>query len=128
MVQTGERKQFSLFDLDHGPTTLTYNPRLAKIKVDPHAKNQGQSLNGSNREVYSGAYSASPDSIAGLWGLKGKKGRGQMLGLSPTHGYASDLGYSSSSHLRNAIMDTDSWLLSTMVQYIEDRFPVVVRS
>ena len=24
--------------------TLTYNPRLAKIKVDPHAKNQGQTV------------------------------------------------------------------------------------
>ena len=49
LVQTGERKQFSLFDLDVWPTTLTYNPRLAKVKVDPHAKNQGQRSNGSNR-------------------------------------------------------------------------------
>jgi len=24
--------------------TLTYNPRLAKIKVDPHTKNQGQTV------------------------------------------------------------------------------------
>ena len=40
LVQTGERKQFSLFDLNLWPTTLTYNPRLAKVKVDPHAKNQ----------------------------------------------------------------------------------------
>jgi len=31
-------KQFSLFDLDLWPTTLTYNPRLAKVKVDPRAK------------------------------------------------------------------------------------------
>jgi len=38
LVQMGERKQFSLFDLDLWPTTLTYNPRLAKVKVDPHAK------------------------------------------------------------------------------------------
>jgi len=30
---------------------LTYNPRLAKVKVDPHAKNQGQRSNGSNRSV-----------------------------------------------------------------------------
>ncbi len=27
--------------------TLTYNPSLAKVKVDPHAKNQGQRSNGS---------------------------------------------------------------------------------
>ena len=42
LVQTGERKQFSLFDRDLWPTTLTYNPRLAKVKVDRQAKNQGQ--------------------------------------------------------------------------------------
>jgi len=42
LVQTGERKQFSLFDIDLWPMTLTYNPRLAKVKDDPHAKNQGQ--------------------------------------------------------------------------------------
>ena len=33
------------------PTTLTYNPRLAKVKVDPRAKNQGQRSNASNRRV-----------------------------------------------------------------------------
>jgi len=38
LVQTGECKQFLLFDLDLWLTTLTYNPRLAKVKVDPHAK------------------------------------------------------------------------------------------
>jgi len=56
LVQTGERKQFSLFDLDFWHTTLTYNPRLAKVKVkvDPHAKNQGQRSNGSNRRVPTG--------------------------------------------------------------------------
>ena len=27
--------------------TLTYNPNLAKVKVDPHTKNQGQRSNGS---------------------------------------------------------------------------------
>ena len=27
---------------------LTYNPRQAKVKVVPHAKNQGQRSNGSN--------------------------------------------------------------------------------
>ena len=47
LVQTGERKQFSLFDLDLWPT-LTYNHKLAKVKGDPHAKNQGQRSNGSN--------------------------------------------------------------------------------
>jgi len=31
--------------------TLTYNPRLAKVKVDPHAKNQGQRSNVSNRRA-----------------------------------------------------------------------------
>ena len=41
LVQTGERKQFSMFDLD---LTLTYNPRIAKVKVDPHAENQGQTV------------------------------------------------------------------------------------
>jgi len=28
----------TLFDLDFWPMTLTYNPRLAKVKVDSHAK------------------------------------------------------------------------------------------
>jgi len=51
LVQTGECKQFSLFDLDLWPMTLTYNPRLDKVKVDPHAKNQGQRSNGSNRRA-----------------------------------------------------------------------------
>ena len=31
---------FSQFDLELWPTTLTYNPNLAKVKVDPHATNQ----------------------------------------------------------------------------------------
>jgi len=31
--------------------TLTYNPSLAKVKVNPHAKNQGQRSNGSNRRA-----------------------------------------------------------------------------
>jgi len=46
LVQTGEHKQFSLFDLELWPTTLTYKPRLAKIKIDPHAKNsvKGQTV------------------------------------------------------------------------------------
>jgi len=53
LVQTGERKQFSLFfiDLDLWPTTLTYNSRLAKVKIDRQAKNQGQRSNGSNRRA-----------------------------------------------------------------------------
>jgi len=51
LIQTGEHRQFSLFHLDLWPTTLTYNPRLAKGKVNPHAKNQGQKSNGLNRRV-----------------------------------------------------------------------------
>jgi len=51
VVQTGEHKQFSLFDLDLWLTILTYNPRLAKVKVDPHAKSQGQRSNSSHRRV-----------------------------------------------------------------------------
>ena len=71
--------------------------------------------------------SASSDPIAGLWGLKGKKGGKRCLVLSPTLGYTSDLGYSSStSHLCNAIMDTDSCSLSIVVQCIEDHFHVAV--
>jgi len=31
--------------------TLTYNPRLAKVKIDPRDKNKGQRSNGSNRRV-----------------------------------------------------------------------------
>jgi len=31
--------------------TLTYNPRLAKVMVDLHAKYQGQRSNGSNRRA-----------------------------------------------------------------------------
>jgi len=30
---------------------LTYNSRLAKGKVDPHAKNEGHRSNGSNRRA-----------------------------------------------------------------------------
>jgi len=51
LVHTGERKQFLLLDPNLWPTTLTYNPRLAKVKIDPHAKNQGQRSNGSNRRA-----------------------------------------------------------------------------
>ncbi len=38
---------FLLFDLDLWPTTLTYNPSLASIKVDPYTRNEGQMSNGS---------------------------------------------------------------------------------
>jgi len=31
--------------------TLIYNPRLAIVKIDPHAKNQGHRSNGSNRRA-----------------------------------------------------------------------------
>ncbi len=34
--------RFWAFDLDLWPMTLTYNPNLAKVKVDPHTKNQGR--------------------------------------------------------------------------------------
>ena len=45
LCTTGSNKHnFSLLDLD-------LNPRLAKVKVDPHAKNQGQRSNGSNRRA-----------------------------------------------------------------------------
>jgi len=30
--------------------TLTYKPRLAKVKVDPHAKNQGQTVQTGERQ------------------------------------------------------------------------------
>jgi len=30
---------------------MTYNPRLAKVKADPHAKNHAHRSNGSNRRV-----------------------------------------------------------------------------
>jgi len=43
LVQTGERKQ--THTVWPWPTTLTYNPRLAKAKDDPHAENQGQRSN-----------------------------------------------------------------------------------
>ena len=49
LVQTGQRKQFPLFDCDLWPTTLTQNPRLAKVKDKPHTKSQRQRSNGSNR-------------------------------------------------------------------------------
>ncbi len=44
-------KTTTILNLDLWPTTLTYNPRLAKVKVNPHAKNQGQRSNGSNRRA-----------------------------------------------------------------------------
>jgi len=45
------KHNFSLFDRDLWPTTLSYNPRLANVKVEPQAKNQGQRSNGSNRRA-----------------------------------------------------------------------------
>ncbi len=41
------KTRFLAFDLDLWPTTLTYNPSLAKVKVEPHAKYWGQRSNGS---------------------------------------------------------------------------------
>ncbi len=43
--------QFLSFDLDLWPTTLTYNPGLFHVKVDPHAKNQVPRSNGSARRA-----------------------------------------------------------------------------
>jgi len=45
LVQTGEQ----FFTVWPWPLTLTYTLKLAKVKVDPHAKNQCQGSNGSNR-------------------------------------------------------------------------------
>ena len=41
------------YDLDLWPTTLTYNPNLAKVKVDPHAeKVKGQTVQaGEHRQT-----------------------------------------------------------------------------
>jgi len=46
LVQTGERKQFSLFGLDLWPMTLTYIPRLAKVKsiLMPKINVKGQTV------------------------------------------------------------------------------------
>ena len=41
----------SSFDLELWPMTLTYNPNLAKVKVNHHARNQGHRSNGSNRRA-----------------------------------------------------------------------------
>ena len=38
MEKVATKQNFSLFHLDLWPTTLTYNPRLVNVKVDPHAK------------------------------------------------------------------------------------------
>jgi len=45
LVQTGEQ----FFTVWPRSMTMTYNPRLAKVKVDPHAKSQRS--NGSNRRA-----------------------------------------------------------------------------
>ena len=51
MENVVKNHNLSPFDLDLRPTTLTYNPSLAKVKVNYNAKNQGQRSNGSNRRV-----------------------------------------------------------------------------
>ncbi len=43
--------RFNHFDLELWPTTLTYNPNPAKVKVDPHATNEGHRSNGSSRRA-----------------------------------------------------------------------------
>ena len=48
---TDATKQFLQFDLELWPTTLTYNPSLAKVRVDPHTKNHGHRSNGSDRRA-----------------------------------------------------------------------------
>ena len=45
------------FDLDIWPTTLTCNPNLAKFKVDPHTKYQGQMSNHSSRRAQTDKWS-----------------------------------------------------------------------
>ena len=40
-----------LFDLDLWPTTLTYNPSLAKVKVNFYTKNPGHRSNSSAMRV-----------------------------------------------------------------------------
>ena len=66
LVQTGEHKQFSLFDIDLWPTILTYNPRLAKVKGDPHAKIKvkGQTVQTGERPQTNGRTDASKRIIA----------------------------------------------------------------
>ncbi len=41
------KTRFLAFDLDLWPTTLTYNPNLAKVKLNLHTKYQGRRSNGS---------------------------------------------------------------------------------
>ncbi len=40
-----------LYDLDLWPTTLNYNPKLAKVKVNLHIQNQDHRSNSSNRRA-----------------------------------------------------------------------------
>ncbi len=39
------------YDLELWPTIFTCNPSLAKVKVDFHAKNQGQRSNGADGQT-----------------------------------------------------------------------------
>ncbi len=50
-VNSEVKTQFLAFDLDLWPTTSTYNPNLAKVKVDLHTKNRGRWSNGSAGRV-----------------------------------------------------------------------------
>jgi len=54
-----------MFDLDLCTTTLTYNPRLAKIKVDPHAKIKvkGQTVQTGERPQTNGRTRTHTDAI-----------------------------------------------------------------
>ena len=46
-----DKTQFLLCDLELWPTTLTYNPSLASVKVNTHTKNECCRSNGSNRRA-----------------------------------------------------------------------------
>ena len=48
---SNERPIFHSLTLTFDLRPLIFNPRLTKDKVDPHAKNQGQRSNGSNRRA-----------------------------------------------------------------------------
>ena len=50
LVQTGECKQFSLFDLDLWPNPWP-TPQASKVKIYSHAEYQGQRSNGSTRRA-----------------------------------------------------------------------------
>ena len=54
IVNSDVKTDFLAFDLDIWPKPLTYNPSLAKVKVNHHAKYQGTRSNGSVVRVLKG--------------------------------------------------------------------------